>query len=117
MKQLYVALSLLSRTAHSIFLFMPFKSVQSVSQQGGARNATRLSSQYGPPRAGSDGRTNPLRHQRLCIDSPSRAASHTHTAGPEDQSCPRPVAELWRSDISERSCADVRVTSGGFMLP
>jgi hypothetical protein len=36
----------------------------------------------------------------------------THTAGPEDQSCPRPVAELWRSDISERSCADVRVTSG-----
>jgi hypothetical protein len=70
-------------------------------------------SQSTQPRAGSGGRTNPLRHRRLCTDSPSRAASHTRTAGPWDQSCPRPVAEPWRSDISERSCACVRMTSGG----
>ena len=62
-------------------------------------------SQSTQPRAGSGGRTNPLRHRRLCTDSPSRTASHTRTAGPWDQSCPRPVAEPWRSDISERSCA------------
>ena len=48
---------------------------------------------YGPaslswqPRAGSDGRTNPLRHRRLSMDSPSRAGTwnpHVHrwTVGP-----------------------------------
>jgi hypothetical protein len=40
-------------------------------------------------RAGPDGRTDPLRHRRLYTDSPSRAATHTRTAGPWDRSCPR----------------------------
>ena len=41
------------------------------------------------PRAGPDGRTNPLRHRLLYTDSPSRAASRARTAGPWDRSCPR----------------------------
>jgi hypothetical protein len=47
--------------------------------------------------AGSDGRTDPLRHQRLGIDSPSRAALKTCTAGPWElvgQWYPRPERSL-----------------------
>ena len=45
-------------------------------------------SQSTQPLARSGGWTNPLRHRRLCTDFPSRAASHTRTAGPWNQSCP-----------------------------
>jgi hypothetical protein len=51
--------------------------VQNVTLQGVARFAARPAGQSRHPRAGSDGRTNPLGHRRLCTDSPSRAASHT----------------------------------------
>ena len=85
-----------------------------VTLQGVARYAARPASLSKHPRAGSGGRTNPLRHRRLYTDAPSQAASHTRTAGLEDQSCPRPVAEPWRSDISERSCASSITVCGGF---
>ncbi len=62
-----------------------------VTLQGAARFAARPASQSRHPQAGSDGRTNPLRHWRLCTDSPSRAASHTRTARPWDNLCPQPV--------------------------
>ena len=63
-----------------------------VTLQGVARFAARPASQSRHPRAGSDGRTDPLRHRRLCTGSPSRAASHPRTAGPWDNSCPQPVS-------------------------
>ncbi len=65
---------------------------QTVTLQGVARCAARPESQSRHPLAGSDGSTNPLRHRRLCTDSPSRAASHTRTAGPWDNLCPQPVS-------------------------
>ncbi len=85
--------------------------------QGAARFAARPASRSRHPRAGSDGCADPLRHRRLCTGSPSRAASRTRTAGPWDKSCPQPVSGVtpgpWRSDISERTCADVDVPGGG----
>jgi hypothetical protein len=85
------------------------------SEAGGPRFAARPASQSRHPRAGLDGSTNLLRHRRLCTDSPSRVASYTRTAGPWDNSCPQPVSGAVspsRSDILERACADVDVTSG-----
>ncbi len=63
-----------------------------VALQGVARFTARQASQSQHPWAGSDGRANPLRYRRLCTDSPGRAASHTCTAGPWDNSCPQPVS-------------------------
>ncbi len=83
-----------------------------VTLQGAARFAARPASQSRHPRAGSDGRTNPLRHRRLCTGSPSRAASHTRTAGSWDNSCPQPVSGAMVIRYLERTCADVDVTSG-----
>ena len=90
--------------------------VTCVTLQGVVRHAARPASQSRHPRAGSDGRINPLRHRRLDTESPSRTASHTRTAGPKDQSCPSPVAEPWQSDISERSCASSTTVRGGLLL-
>ena len=77
----------------------------------------RPASQCGPPRAGSDGRTKPLRHRRLCINSPSRATPHTphRVGGPIVSSTRGPRCAWFR--FSERSCTDVRMSSGGFMYP
>jgi hypothetical protein len=89
----------------------------SVSHPGEVKSATQpclqwrspLRSKAGElvkhPLAGSDGRTNPLRHRRLCTDFPSRAASHTRTAGPEGKPAgpePVPPAHLgtWHMRIS-----------------
>ncbi len=91
----------------------------SVSLGGAARFAARLASQTQPVSAPAGrtriGRpTNPLRHRRFYSDSPSRAASHTRTAGPWG---PQPVGSGSRGGAISRTCADVTVdvTSGGLI--
>jgi hypothetical protein len=74
---------------------------------GEARYAVGPASQSRYPRAGSDGRTNPLRHRRLFTDFPSRAATYQQPSGRRNNRVLIPGAELWQSDISERICADL----------
>ena len=106
-----------SHTAAAVGLTVT-RHVSRVRQQP-CSDARRYMLRYGPasqswqPRTGSDGRTNPLCHLRLCTDSPNlRVGPHrTCCAGPK-----RPTgsstrgAEPWRSDISEQRCADIGVS-------
>ena len=57
-------------------------------------------SQSWQPRAGSDGRTNPLRRRRPCTDSPSRVASHVLRRAEGTKSGPRPVERSRGGPIS-----------------
>ena len=60
------------------------------------------------PRAGSDGRTNPLHHRLLYTDSRSWAATHTRTAGTD-----RVLSTRAEPHISERRFADATMVTWG----
>ncbi len=80
--------------------------------------ARRCRSAAGPawlvkaPLAGSDGRTNPLRHRRLFTDSPSRSATSSAPPGRGTYCVFGARAEPWRSDNSEHEMCRLRCHHG-----